>query len=308
MLRHYGLKAYNKKHRKAVQDIIDRFHIEYHPNRRKYIFNDHYFDHIDNQEKAYWLGFLYADGFILKDNCGFGCTLQEKDVNHLNKFLNAINVNVDALRHDETTNSYGFVLSSKILVNKLKEYGFTNHKSYDNTDTVFMQIPNEYKKSFILGLWDGDGYVSISGEGKNLTGVISNNELLLSSICKYINGIFEEDFVKVTKSDGYPRIRLTHNKAYQFLHWLYEGADVYLDRKHETFLRFSTGYYNKYNYHYISKIQSGRYYVHLPSMFNSKTIGTFDTVKEAVDAYNNEAQKLGIQIQEYVGEELKKNE
>ena len=29
---------------------------------RKYSFNEHYFDNIDCQEKAYWLGFFAADG------------------------------------------------------------------------------------------------------------------------------------------------------------------------------------------------------------------------------------------------------
>ena len=308
ILRSYNLNTHNKKYRKAVQDIIDRFQIDYYFCHRKYVFDDDYFNLIDSQEKAYWLGFLYADGYILKKSNIFGCGLQEKDVNHLKKFLNAININKNPLRYESTTNSYAFVLSSKILVEKLREYGFTNHKSYDDTDLVFTQIPDMYKKFFILGLWDGDGYVSISKEGKNLTGVVSNNETLLLSICQYVNHVFGEDFIKVTKHDGYPRIRLSTNKAYNFLLWLYDNANVYLDRKHEIFLKFSTGYYNKYNYHYIRKIQSGRFFVRLPAKFNNKTIGTFDTVKEAVDAYNKEAIKIGIPIQEYVGEDIKRNE
>lgn len=31
---------------------------------RKYYFNNLYFDSIDSEEKAYWLGFFYADGYI----------------------------------------------------------------------------------------------------------------------------------------------------------------------------------------------------------------------------------------------------
>lgn len=30
----------------------------------KYIQNDSYFEKIDNENKAYWLGFLYADGCV----------------------------------------------------------------------------------------------------------------------------------------------------------------------------------------------------------------------------------------------------
>ena len=54
---------------------------------RKYYFNNLYFDSIDSEEKAYWLGFLYADGYILSSANGFGCNLKEDDASHLKKFL-----------------------------------------------------------------------------------------------------------------------------------------------------------------------------------------------------------------------------
>jgi hypothetical protein len=137
----YGLSNHNKKYREAIQNIIDRFNIKYkyswYSKGKKYIFNDHYFDVIDCNEKAYWLGFLYADGYITRKPA-FGCTLQAGDINHLKKFLNAININENPLRYSENTNSYGFVLTSKIMVDKLKDYGFTNNKSYDLTELPFL--------------------------------------------------------------------------------------------------------------------------------------------------------------------------
>lgn len=30
--------------------------------------NEHFFDVIDTEEKAYWLGFIFADGYVAKDN------------------------------------------------------------------------------------------------------------------------------------------------------------------------------------------------------------------------------------------------
>ena len=35
-------------------------------SRIKYKRNENYFSYIDTPEKAYWLGFIYADGFITK--------------------------------------------------------------------------------------------------------------------------------------------------------------------------------------------------------------------------------------------------
>jgi hypothetical protein len=52
--------------------------------------NEHFFDLVDAEEKAYWLGFLAADGNVHKNGMGISLTLQERDKDHLNKFLKAI--------------------------------------------------------------------------------------------------------------------------------------------------------------------------------------------------------------------------
>ena len=49
-------------------------------------FNDKIFEKIDNEEKAYWLGFFYADGYVLSNNFISGIGLQARDVGHLHKF------------------------------------------------------------------------------------------------------------------------------------------------------------------------------------------------------------------------------
>lgn len=53
-------------------------------------FNEHVFDVIDTEEKAYWLGFIYADGNVSKAGdkqiYSFEISLKEDDYNHLMKF------------------------------------------------------------------------------------------------------------------------------------------------------------------------------------------------------------------------------
>ena len=51
---------------------------------RKYTLNEKYFKFIDNESKAYWLGFLMADGNIY--NNVIRITLAVVDFNHLVKF------------------------------------------------------------------------------------------------------------------------------------------------------------------------------------------------------------------------------
>lgn len=58
--------------------------IENKQNRCK--FNEHIFDCIDTEEKAYWLGFIFADGYISSTNYSFELSLKSSDIEHLNKF------------------------------------------------------------------------------------------------------------------------------------------------------------------------------------------------------------------------------
>lgn len=48
--------------------------------------DEHIFDSIDTEEKAYWLGFIFADGNVSKRDNTFEMTLSGKDIAHLEKF------------------------------------------------------------------------------------------------------------------------------------------------------------------------------------------------------------------------------
>lgn len=67
-------------------------HIRSHQESKKiYEYNENYFDTIDTPDKAYWLGFIYADGYITKYTHGsnvFGITLAEiEPLEKLNKCM-----------------------------------------------------------------------------------------------------------------------------------------------------------------------------------------------------------------------------
>ena len=54
----YYLYAFNKYNLPVRSNKI---------NSRKYNLNQNYFENIDSHEKAYWLGFIYVDGYIRKN-------------------------------------------------------------------------------------------------------------------------------------------------------------------------------------------------------------------------------------------------
>jgi hypothetical protein len=279
------------------------------PNR-KYYFNNEFFNDTNSEIKAYWLGFFYADGYILSNEPALGCALKANDKGHLEKFLNEIEINtLDCLKYSACTNSYRFQLNDKELYKSLIALGFTSKKSYDNNDRIFNLIPDKYKKDFIRGLWDGDGYVSISAEGKNITGIISNNDKLLQAISNYICNIFnDKDFCKVSYSDGYPRIRLSCVKAKKLCDYLYKNSHVYLDRKYSNYLQLKEPQLARKQYKYIKKLPSKRYYIYIPIEGKKTTIGTFDTVKDAIEAYNKKAEEYGKEKQIYIDERLEREE
>ena len=56
-------------------------------NRQNLVkFNENVFDSVDTEEKAYWLGFIFADGYISSRDYSFELSLSSVDTEHLVKF------------------------------------------------------------------------------------------------------------------------------------------------------------------------------------------------------------------------------
>lgn len=61
----------------------------------KHIFND-----IDSSEKAYWLGFILADGYINEKKAFMRIKLKECDKNHLDKFVKFIDGDKGMIKYE----------------------------------------------------------------------------------------------------------------------------------------------------------------------------------------------------------------
>lgn len=179
----------------------------------------------------------------------FGVALKKDDEDHLIEFVKFLKVegNLENIIHyDRKTKSSRVLITRKTTYQDLVRHGFSANKTYDNNLDVWNNIPLKFKKDFILGLWDGDGNFSISNtENKNLSSLISNNELLLKEISLYINYNLGDGFSKVkprTKGDKYPRIRFSRNKAKLFGDWLYkDSVSCYMVRKYNEYTKMKLG-------------------------------------------------------------------
>jgi intein/homing endonuclease len=125
------------------------------------------FDVIDTEEKAYWLGFIYADGYIETESNRFGIGISIKDYGHLVKFNSFMKYLGNNIKTKISKQKYKGELkekeicfwrvSDKHLKESLIKQGCFEKKSLI---LEFPKIPAKLVKHFIRGYFDGDGCVS----------------------------------------------------------------------------------------------------------------------------------------------------
>lgn len=121
--------------------------------------NENYFEVIDTNEKAYWLGFLYADGYIGKRNEKLQICLSVKDESHLDKFITCIGAELSDKRFFGPYKTSGkqvhWYTRNRKIVNDLVKLGCTNKKSHN---IRFPKLDSyNLNCAFLLGYYDGDG-------------------------------------------------------------------------------------------------------------------------------------------------------
>lgn len=115
----------------------------------KYSCNEDFFGKIDTEEKAYWLGFMYTDGFINNKrnhtNYKIGITLTESDKNHLEKFKQAINFTGEIKTYQPNKNKASFKCTkpySRILISSNKLAQDLINKGCFTKKTLSLQYPD----------------------------------------------------------------------------------------------------------------------------------------------------------------------
>lgn len=68
LMEEYGIKYH------LIYQVLKRNGKDKPISNKRYDVNDNYFENIDTEEKAYWLGFLYADGYVRAIKCKDGLT------------------------------------------------------------------------------------------------------------------------------------------------------------------------------------------------------------------------------------------
>lgn len=142
-------------------------------SRRIYTINENFFEKIDSPEKAYVLGFLYADGNISSNLKSVRFLNQLKDIEILEKIVSLIFVDEFKIKIDKNRNRARFDISSKKMVKDLISLGCTPKKSLTLKFPTLEQVGKEFQSHFLRGYFDGDGCVYLKGTCLNISFAIS---------------------------------------------------------------------------------------------------------------------------------------
>lgn len=204
-------------------------------DRRVHRPNDHFFDTIDSEIKAYLLGYLYADGYLASDG-RIGIRLQEDDI----EILEMIQKYICPSNPIESSNNQNFKRKpqhslrwkSTIMYKRLEELGFCIDKTHTDSN-IFQLIPEEMKKHFLRGYTDGDGCVRAykldCGKDRKIEINWSNgSKQILEDIRNWIP---QYNWHLYSNSTYYVLGCYTYCDAYKIIELLYKGANFFLNRK-----------------------------------------------------------------------------
>lgn len=200
-------------------------------NNNKYTCNESFFSEIDCHEKAYWYGFICADGNIYNNKLQIG--LDKADENHLLKFCKRLNYN-GPIYNDGTCKK--LIISRKNLVDDLKKLGLVENKTALIDENIFIKIPSQYLKSAILGYIDGDGCFSrkLNGIEFSLLGNFSFLNFIIDFFGKQNVLVKEPKKDKRTKHTFYINKFFPLERACDIIDILYsDGSEDFLERKRE---------------------------------------------------------------------------
>lgn len=198
-----------------------------------------YFNKIDDENKAYWLGYICGDGNINKNNNKV--TIVTKDLEILERFKKDIksghtisnNIYLDK-RTNKKYDSYYIQICNELFTKNLINIGITNNKT---DELSFPIIDEKYYSYFIAGLFDSDGYIGVGV--KKRVDIISTYEILkfMSDYLYDKFGVKELKFHKVSDNkDNVYRLYI-YKDSKKFLDFIYGDNNFnYMSRKYKIYI------------------------------------------------------------------------
>ena len=229
---------------------------------RQYNVNHDYFNQIDTSEKAYILGFIYADGcnYITEDGKTniINFTQLKDSVDILQKIKLELESEYPILEYTQKTNEKIICrtnIRSKQLSDDLIKLGVMSKKSLIVDFPSFTIVPEKFMPHFIRGYFDGDGCVwdgkRKKSRVKDLSKIEGFRDRIIHNVKFTFTGNFNfintlQDFLVINL--GFKKTKLNFSKAKETKHictmeysgrgqmktfydYLYKDATIYSEIK-----------------------------------------------------------------------------
>lgn len=241
-------RKYGVRRQTIAEWLKDRGYVVVNQQNRLRV-DEHVFDVIDTEEKAYWLGFMYADGNVSSEGHRLEMNLSINDISHMEKFRKFLKLE-NEIKVDSQADTGRF--KCRLSVRNKNLWQQLNNKGCVPAKSLILTFPKEefftnknLIYDFIRGYCDGDGSLGLytTRDGKTKT------EISFVGTPEFLNGL--QNFLEIS---GYIRNKSSNNwknkaydlkysgaKARQVARLLYENSNVYMDRKYkiyENFCRF----------------------------------------------------------------------
>lgn len=197
-------------------------------NHSKKLADFSYFEVIDTEEKAYWLGFIAADGCVMyrgNETFNFELSLKLSDKHHLQKLKKSLNAEIEV-----KTDSFRsrFCIGDAVFCKALISKGIVPRKSLILEFPNIEQVPEFLQKHFIRGYFDGDGCVN-NPLYYPINVSILGTKNFLEDLLKISN--IQKKIIQEKRNTNIYMFSISGTTARNFLNWIYGDATIFLDRK-----------------------------------------------------------------------------
>lgn len=225
--------------------------------KNRYVLDESYFDEIDTEEKAYILGFIYADGFVGNEHFN-NIVISINDLEIVEFIAKELQFSGEIRKtkkggFENSRSGYSLNFSSLKIASRLRELGLYPNKSL--TIDTLPKIKSELVRHFIRGYFDGDGSIILSHNSSYYRNAGKVIKYVYPTYCFMILGTqgFLENIIKIanfnyakiypTKCEKIKCIRITAKKEFDnIFNYLYENSTIRLERKYNKWMEIKSAF------------------------------------------------------------------
>lgn len=259
----YIERNYKKMLYKEIADYLHytekqiRHYVEHYLDKKNRIFNDRYFQYIDTPTKAYWLGYIFADGCVQAKEYGgdtyeFSMNLQKRD----RMVLEDLNEDIGGVHNISEYHKECYILDnpnisivdmatlrvySKNIVLDLISHNIFPNKTYK---TIYPIVDKSLFIDFLRGYIDGDGCIYVNEKRNNYPTIhiTSFGDEVLKYLSEKIKEYYNLHSVVYEETPRKHRLYLWGENAYKLMQLMYYDDNIQkLNRKYEKFLLLNKG-------------------------------------------------------------------